>query len=697
MGHKERYKNHLEGTRDPYLLQHVGNPVDWYPWGEEAFGMAKELDRPIFLSIGYSTCHWCHVMAHESFEDEEVAKAMNRTFVSMKVDREERPDLDAVYMKAAQIATGKGGWPLTVLMTPDKEPFFFATYLPRTARFGTLGMLELCSAVERMWKGSKSELLSSAGSIREVVLRAQRATAGDIKEANIKDAFSSLASSYDPVNGGFGDRPKFPSPHQLIFLTRYWWATGEKRALEMAASTLKAMRLGGLFDHVGGGFHRYSTDEGWVLPHFEKMLYDQAMMVLAYAEAYQATGDGLFKDTIERAVLYMMEDLRGDDDLFMSSEDADSEGEEGLFYLWTTSEVEKVLGKARASEFIKAFSMSPDGNFREESTQRRTGRNVLHFGGTGDVLGFRSDLERLKTVRKHRIRPFRDDKVLLDWNALAVSALSRAGSVLGREDLIGQAKRTMDALLARMSSDGGGPLHSMVGGKASVDGFLDDHAFLIQGLLDLYEGCFDARYMKEAIKVSKRMRDSFLDGSAGGFFLTSERHEKLLFREKDAYDGAMPSGNSTAALSLIRLSRMTGDHGWEELAWITMRAFSGQFRRAPSAHTYMSCALIHSLGPSRDMVVVGDKGGKDTKALMDTINSTYLPNKTVLFKASREEGTHLSELTPFTDDAVMVGGRATVYVCKEGACEIPTTDPEALRHALSSARESGSMGRKTIE
>ncbi|MCU0799123.1 MAG: thioredoxin domain-containing protein [Candidatus Thermoplasmatota archaeon] len=682
MGQKEQYKNHLEGTKDPYLLQHVGNPVDWYPWGEEAFRRARELDRPIFLSIGYSTCHWCHVMAHESFEDGTVAEAMNRTFVSIKVDREERPDLDAVFMKAAHLAIGKGGWPLTVVMTPEKEPFFFGTYLPRTARFGTMGMLDLCSAVERIWKDNRSELLSTVQSIKEVVLRSKSAKKVDIGEGTLKDAFSALAHSYDTVNGGFGDRPKFPSPHQLIFLIRYWWATGEEKALDMAVGTLKAMRHGGLFDHVGGGFHRYSTDEKWVLPHFEKMLYDQAMMVLAYTEAYQATGEPLFKDTIERTVLYMIEDLRGDDDLFMSSEDADSEGEEGLFYLWTTSEAEKVLGKARASEFIKAFSMSLKGNFREESTQRRTGRNVLHFGGPGDILGFRSDLEKLRAVRKHRIRPFRDDKVLLDWNALAVSALSRAGSVLGREDLIGQAKRTMDALLADMRSDGGGPLHSMVGGKASVDGFLDDHAFLIQGLLDLYEGCFDARYMKEAVRVSKKMRGSFLDGSGGGFFLTSERHEKLLFREKDAYDGAMPSGNSTAALSLIRLSRMTGDPQWEDLSWGTMRAFSDQLRRAPSAYAYMLCALLHAIGQSREVVVSGRVDGEDTKDLMRALRDTYFPSKVVILKVEGKEGQGLSDIAPFTREAEMIKGKATAYVCKGGSCDVPTTDPEALRTGL---------------
>lgn len=621
-------------------------------------------------------------MAHESFEDEEVAKAMNGTFISVKVDREERPDIDAVYMKAAHLATGKGGWPLTVVMTPEKEPFFFGTYLPRTARYGTMGMLDLCSAVENIWKGSRSDLLSTVQSIKEVVLRVRRTKKVEIGNENIKDAFSALALAYDPINGGFGDRPKFPSPHQLIFLIRYWWATGEEKALEMAVGTLKAMRYGGLFDHVGGGFHRYSTDKKWVLPHFEKMLYDQAMLVLAYTEAYQATGEPLFKDTVERTVEYLLRDLRCDGALFCSSEDADSEGEEGLFYIWTTSEVEKVLDKARASEFIKAFSMAPEGNFREESTHRRTGRNVLHFGGTGDILRFAPDLERLRAVRMHRVRPMKDDKVLLDWNALLVSALSKAGMVLNREDLIDQAKRTMDALLARMMSAGGGPLHSMVGGKASVDGFLDDHAFLIQGLLDLYESCFDARYIKEAVRVSNWMKDSFLDGSGGGFFLTSEKNEKLLFREKDAYDGAMPSGNSAATLGLIRVSRMTGDPQWEELAWDVMKAFSDQVRRTPSAHTYMLCALMHAKGPSREIVVSGSRGGADTKDLLRALRETYFPNKVVILRQPGKEGLELTDIAPFSWEAEMVQGKATAYVCKGGSCDVPTTDPVVFKKGL---------------
>ncbi|MEJ2190652.1 MAG: thioredoxin domain-containing protein, partial [Acidobacteriota bacterium] len=466
-------KNHLAGEKSPYLLQHAGNPVDWYPWGEEAFARAEKEGRPIFLSIGYATCHWCHVMERESFADETVARLMNETFINIKVDREERPDIDQVYMTVCQMMTGSGGWPLTIIMTPDRQPFFAATYIPRESRFGRTGMLELVPRVLELWTTDRDRAYASAQQILDHLRQQDGPQApGTLDAAAVGAAFEQLAARYDPVHGGFGAAPKFPSPHNLLFLTRYWRTTGNPRALEMVEHTLERMRLGGIYDQVGFGFHRYSTDAEWLVPHFEKMLYDQAMLLAAYTEGWQATANPLFERTVREIVTYVLRDMTSPEGPFFSAEDADSEGEEGRFYLWTTEEARQVLGVQDAALAADLWNMSAEGNFTDEIVGGRTGRNILHRGtsvrGSSDTSSLPGDLfagraenirEQLFAVRERRVHPLKDDKVLTDWNGLMAAALARAGNVFGEPEWIRAAERAVAFLTDNMMTASGRLLH----------------------------------------------------------------------------------------------------------------------------------------------------------------------------------------------------------------------------------------------
>ncbi|MFX1341614.1 MAG: thioredoxin domain-containing protein, partial [Promethearchaeota archaeon] len=574
---KKPTENRLAKEKSPYLLQHANNPVDWYPWGQEAFSKAKKEDKPILLSIGYSTCHWCHVMAHESFENERIAKLMNDAFVNIKVDREERPDIDSLYMSVAQMLTGSGGWPLTIIMTPDKQPFFAATYIPAETRFGRMGMDELIPEIQRLWKEDRNRLNTITKNIRTNLESSALGSKGaELGECVLEMAFDALKQRFDEEYGGFGFRPKFPSPHNLMFLLRYWKRTKNKEALRMVEMTLQAMRLGGIFDHVGLGFHRYSTDPKWLLPHFEKMLYDQAMLTMAYVEAYQATKKDEYAQTVREIITYVLRDMTSPEGGFYSAEDADSEGEEGKFYVWTEEEIRKVLSKKEADVFVEVYNFEPDGNFLEEATGKRMGTNIPHLRKklvteakarkmTKKALLklLEEAREKLFMFRNQRIHPHKDDKILTDWNGLMIAALAKAARALNQPSYAKAAKRAVTFVLTKMQGDKGRLLHSYRDRDAGILAFLDDYAFMIWGLLELYETTFEPEHLQKAIELNAELLTHFWDKAGGGFFFTADDAEDLLVRKKDAYDGAIPSGNSVAMLNLLRLAHVTAESDLE--------------------------------------------------------------------------------------------------------------------------------------
>jgi len=569
--------NRLAEEQSPYLRQHKDNPVDWYPWGEEAFEKAKAEDKPIFLSIGYSTCHWCHVMEKESFEDPEVAELMNDTFVSIKVDREERPDVDTIYMNVCQMMRGQGGWPLTILLTPDRKPFYAATYLPKEGRFQQMGLVDLIQRVDQMWGGERDRLLTDADEVTSLLQRSVDEGGGTEApdDAVLNEAHGQLSRQFDPTHGGFGSAPKFPAPHNLLFLLRQWHRTGEDRALEMVTKTLDEMRLGGVYDQVGDGFHRYSTDQRWVLPHFEKMLYDQAMHVLAYTEAYQVTGADRYETTAGEVITYVLRDLQSPEGGFYSAEDADSENEEGemeegAFYVWSIDEVRDLLNEETAELVIDLYNLTPEGNYQEEATGERTGKNVLYLdrplaveaerrGMDEDAL--RSTVEdarmTLLAARDERPRPGLDDKILTDWNGLVIAALATAARTFDNAEYEEAAVEAADFLLDTMRDDEGRLLHRYRDGDAAIRAHLDDYAFLTWGLIELYETTFHARWLDEALALLDESLDHFWDGDEGGFFLTADDGEELIVRPKEISDGAKPSGNSVQLANLLRLARLT--------------------------------------------------------------------------------------------------------------------------------------------
>ncbi len=692
----KRGPNHLADEKSPYLLQHAMNPVDWYPWGPEAFERARAEDKPIFLSIGYSTCHWCHVMERESFEDEEVAALLNETFVCIKVDREERPDIDAVYMDAVRVMSGTGGWPMTIVMTPDKQPFFAGTYLPKTSRFGRPGMMELLPRIAELWSNERGELVDTAGKVTAAMRRQTASSDGGELDTGVMDeAYRQLAATFDAERGGFGEAPKFPTPHQLLFLLRHWNRRGETEALVMVESTLRSMRRGGIYDHVGHGFHRYSTDAEWLLPHFEKMLYDQAMLVMAYTEAYLATGDIDYERTAREIIEYVLRDMTDDGGAFYSAEDADSEGVEGKFYVWDMDEIRGILGDADAQFAAEVFGLSEAGNVRDEATGRGTGTNVLHHKAPMSSLAMRLDVAedellgraesiraRLFDVRAKRVRPHLDDKVLADWNGLMIAALARAAQAFDEPAYADAARRSADFVLGTMRDGGGRLLHRYRDGESAITSNADDYAFLAMGLFDLYEATHEPRYLGESARLTEEMLSLFWDEESGGLFFTPDDGEELLTRRKEIYDGAVPSANSVALLNLLRLAGASARPELDERADALVRAFSGAVAEHPSAYTMFLSALDYGLGPSVELVIVGEGGGDDTRALLKAARGRYLPNKVVLLRPPGDASDVLA-LVPWMEHHVQDDGRATAYVCRDHVCNLPVTDVGALVRELS--------------
>jgi uncharacterized protein len=687
--------NRLAGSQNPYLLQHAENPVDWYPWGDEAFQKAADEDKPIFLSIGYATCHWCHVMAHESFEDLQAADILNKHFVSIKVDREERPDVDQVYMSVCQALTNRGGWPLSIFMTPDRKPFYAGTYFPRETRMGMPGFMDICNKIADVWKNDRRQLLESSEEITGAIQPSGMGNSGTKLNLETLDlGFHYFQKSFDSEWGGFGSAPKFPAPHNYSFLLRWYMRTGDKSALFMVEKSLKSMRAGGIFDHIGFGFHRYSVDERWLVPHFEKMLYDQALLSLVYTEAYQVTGQDGYKRVVKEISTYVLRDLPSPEGGFYSAEDADSEGEEGLYYIWKPREVREILGADEGSLFCRVFNITEEGNFEHGLSIPHLTESVDSFaereGISSEELEMRLSRcrEKLFHFREERVHPLKDDKILSAWNGLMIAALARAFQAFGESAHLDAAKRCADFVLKRMRTKNGRLYRRYRLGEAAIPGFLEDYSFLVWGLIELYEATFEVRYLEEALALNDSMCDLFGDKTGGGFFFSGKDSEQLISQSKDVYDGAIPSGNSVAVMNLLRLGRMTGDTGLEKRAEKSMKAFSSQIKSYPMGFTHFLMAGDFFIGPSQEIVITGDPLDVLTREMIQVIHRSFLPNTVLLFPGDGEGFSRLKKIAPFVESLESVCDQPAAFWCEQCYCREPITSVEKLRQVIRSLRKS---------
>lgn len=670
-------ENRLIREKSPYLLQHAHNPVNWYTWGVEAFAKAGAEDRPVFLSIGYSTCHWCHVMAHESFEDTQVASALNAGFVCIKVDREERPDIDAVYMAVCQALTGSGGWPLTILMTPKQKPFWAGTYLPKTARYGSMGLLELLAAVLEQWKTDREKLLIAGEEITSFLRQSQRKVSSDVEPDRLmlRAAFQWFEQSYDVKWGGFGEAPKFPAPHNLLFLLRFSALEKNNSARRMAEYTLEQMARGGIFDHIGGGFSRYSTDERWLVPHFEKMLYDNALLAMAYLEMFRQTRRPVFRRVAERTLRYVLRELTNADGAFYCGQDADSDGVEGKYYVITLQEITQVLGKSDATAFCDWFGITEKGNFEGKSIP-----NLLdnpHWEET--VPQMDALCKKLYGYRFSRTRLHKDDKVLTSWNALMIVALAQAGWILHAPKYLQDARAAQHFLNEHLIDARGRLLLRWRDGEAAIDGQLNDYAFSAFALLILYQTTFEVTYLQQACRTAAQMLDLFFDADGGGLCLYSKDAEQLIQRPKEAYDGAMPSGNAIAALVLARLFQLTGDTSWQATCAKQMSWLAEQAQSYPAGHCAALLAFAEVLYPMRELVCVVAEEALPADLQIFLQEDTH--ELTVIIK-TKENQHVLAEAAPFTKDYPIPKSGVVYYLCENGACSSPTSSLQKLRQLL---------------
>lgn len=586
--------NRLINEKSPYLLQHAYNPVDWFGWNEEAFQKAKTENKPIFLSIGYSTCHWCHVMEHESFEDEEVANILNNYFVSIKVDREERPDIDSVYMSVCQAMTGGGGWPLNLFLTKDKKPFYAGTYFPKTSKYNQTGFMEILESINDVWVSNKDHVLTTADQVVKTLKEYSEDDSFDISKDIFSEGFESFLNSFDSVFGGFSKAPKFPSPHNLSYLLSYYKATGEKRALEMVKITLKSMYKGGIFDHIGFGFSRYSVDEKWLVPHFEKMLYDNALLAMAYIETYEITKDNIYKEVAEKILTYILRDMTSPEGGFYCGEDADSEGVEGKFYLWDFTEIYKVLDMEEGNLFINYYGIQREGNFEGSNIPNLIGEELEDLDKPDLKDKLENIREKLFDYREKRIHPHKDDKILTSWNGLMIAAFAKAGMVFHEEKYKDVSTKALDFIFSKLQREDGRLLARFRQGESRYQAYLDDYAFIIWALIEVYEGTKDYFYIKKALELNKQMIELFLDKEKGGLFLYGKDSEELILRPKDIYDGAIPSGNSVAAMNMLRLFKITGDINLKEEAESIFKVFGNSINKIPRAHAKTLEALLYS-------------------------------------------------------------------------------------------------------
>jgi len=675
-GGKPRFTNRLVLERSPYLLQHAHNPVSWWPWSDEAFAEARRTGKPVFLSVGYATCHWCHVMERESFEDVAIASVLNELFVPIKVDREERPDVDAIYMTAVQLLTGGGGWPMSVWLTADKEPFFGGTYFPprdgaRGAQRGFLGILE---EIAQVYASDPARVRGATGSLVGAVRTALGPLGEPASETPgpkpILDAVAALGRAFDDVHGGLRRAPKFPSNVPVRLLLRAHRRARDPEPLRMATLTLEKMAAGGIHDQIGGGFHRYSTDAQWLVPHFEKMLYDNALLALAYAEAWQVTQRRDFARVVRQTLDYLLRDMTSPEGGLYSATDADSEGEEGRFFVWEEREIRDVLG-GDAERFARFHGVTAAGNFE--------GRNIVTVPRPDedewDALA--PARARLHEAREKRVHPLRDEKVLAGWNGLAISALAFGGRALGEPRWVAAAVRAAELVLGRMVK-GGRLQRSWLAGAAGVPAFLDDHAFLAQGLLDLYEATFEARWLEAALDLSERTEALFGDPKGGGWFTTAEDHERLLAREKPTHDGAEPSGASVAALNALRLSAFTADDRWRSIGDRALRHHAGALEAQPLALAEMLLALDFATDAPREVVLVWPEGEPAPEPFVGVLRRAFLPNRALAGAPEGDEIARLGKVALVADGKVAAGGKPTAYVCEKGFCRLPAISPEKL-------------------
>lgn len=671
MDKQKESPNRLIHEKSPYLLQHAHNPVDWYPWGEEAFQAARQEDKPVFLSIGYSTCHWCHVMAHESFEDTEVAAALRQDFIAVKLDREERPDVDAVYMSFCQAMTGRGGWPLTIVMTPDKKPFFAATYLPKHSRFGMYGLLETLSALAEGWRENRAQLLEASDAAARF-LRQQQPDAGAAEptDALLETAVRQFSAAFDPVWGGFGNAPKFPSPHQLVFLLRYGELTDDEETRRMALHTLDCMYRGGIFDHLGGGFSRYSTDHKWLIPHFEKMLYDNALLAEAYLEAWRQTQNPLYRRIAERTLDYLLRELRDADGGFYCGQDADSEGEEGKFYAFSQAEIYAVLGPEDAPRFCAWFGVSERGNFER--------KNVLNLLAQEDYARSEEEMaaltRRLYDYRAARFPLHKDDKILAGWNGLAIAALAAAARLLGRADYLQAAQRAAAFIEQNLGRRGGRLFLRWRDNQAAHEAQLDDYAYYAYANLTLYEACFEPRYLLRAQELSQLILTLFPDES-GGYYASPADSETLLFRPKESFDGALPSGNSVTGLLFSRLARLDGAR-FQDAAERQLRFLAASLTEAPISYAFALTAILEALHPAGELTVVS-REQEPPAGLLPLLTRYARSGLLVLHKTPLTEAA-LRAAAPFTADYPLPDTGADYYLCRNRACSAPLHGLDAL-------------------
>ena len=681
-----KHTNRLIHETSPYLLQHAHNPVDWYPWGEEALTRAKQEQKPILLSIGYSACHWCHVMERESFENEDIAAIMNQLFINIKVDREERPDLDEIYMSAVQMMTRQGGWPMTVFLTPDLKPFYGGTYYPPTDRYGRPGFPKVMEAVAEAFNEKKAQVLEQAEQLTVQLNRISNVVdphEHELTEELMTNAFQHYRSQFDSHYGGFGTAPKFPPSMGLPFLLRYWHHSGNADALEMVELTLEKMARGGMYDQLGGGFHRYSTDAHWLVPHFEKMLYDNAQLVVAYFEAYQATQKPFYRDIAVETLDYVLREMYdAENGGFYSTQDADSEGVEGKFFVWEPNDVEDIIGEENAEIFCEYYDITPQGNFE--------GENILHVQTPPDIFArkLQMDLGELETLltdarqklfeeREKRIKPGLDDKILTSWNGIMIRGMAMGYQLTGKPEYLEACEKSAEFVLTTLSQDNGLLLRTYRAGKSHLNAYLEDYSYFIAGLIALYEASFEPRWLTEAERLANIMIDQFEDDAGDGFFFTGKAHEVLIVQSKSAYDGATPSGASMAIHSLLRLAKHLDNPEFHDKAVETLKLYFHQMEAMPSGSGQLLCELAFLLSTPKEIAIIGKKGDPQTEAMLTALHGIYQPNKIVAASESADDQT-----LPLLTGKTQVDNTATAYICENYACQAPTTDVETFVELL---------------
>ena len=684
MKNTPKHTNRLIDETSPYLLQHAHNPVDWYPWGEEALNLAKELDKPILLSIGYSACHWCHVMERESFENEEIAAIMNKHYINIKVDREERPDLDEIYMSAVQIMTGSGGWPMTVFLTPDRKPFYGGTYFPPDDRYGRPGFPKLLVAVKDAYQNKRADIDEQAEKLVSHINQISNPKSVDdllLDDKIIEQAFYHYQNRFDSQHGGFGQAPKFPPGMGLILLLRYWKRSGNSRALHIVEFTLEKMARGGMYDQLGGGFHRYSTDEIWLVPHFEKMLYDNSLLTVAYLEAFQATSKPFYREVVEETLDYVLREMYNQQNGgFYSTQDADSEGVEGKFFVWTPGEVEQILGQADAKIFCDFYDVTDHGNFEHQ--------NILWVKTPADLYAKKIKIDqanlvnilnrckkKLFEIRDKRIKPGLDDKILTSWNGLMIRSMGLAYQILGDLRYLEAAEKSAKFILTELVRKDGHLLRTHRAGKSHLNACLEDYSYFIAGLIELYQASFDPYWLREADRLNQIMISQFWDPQNGGFFFTGKDYPELIVRSKSAYDGATPSGASMAIHVLLRLAILLNQPDLIEKAKTTFSLYDHAMKTAPSGSAQMLCGVDFLIDTPKEIAIIGNPLSEQTQEILKDIHRRFVPNKVVaLLNPNTEDRQKIEELIPLLASKTSIDGKTTIYVCQNYACQLPTTD-----------------------